>query len=43
MGKVQNKQDPNGIDVRIEPKFEIPSGDPYTGGWGAVIGGQLVT
>jgi glucoamylase len=20
-------------DVRIEPKFEIPSGAPYTGGW----------
>jgi hypothetical protein len=19
--------------VRIEPKFEIPSGEPYTGGW----------
>lgn len=30
---VQNKQDPNNIDVRVEPKFEIPSGDPYTGGW----------
>jgi glucoamylase len=21
------------VDVRIEPKFEIPSGEPYTGGW----------
>jgi len=31
--KVQYKTDPNGIDVRIEPKFEIPSGEPYTGGW----------
>ena len=31
--KVQHKTDPNGIDVRIEPKFEIPSGEPYTGGW----------
>jgi len=30
---VQHKSDPNNIDVRIEPKFEIPSGDPYTGGW----------
>jgi len=30
---VQHKSDPNDIDVRIEPKFEIPSGDPYTGGW----------
>ena len=32
--KVQKKFDPNNIDVRIEPKFEIPSGDPYTGEWG---------
>ena len=32
--KVQKKYDPNNIDVRIEPKFEIPSGDPYTGEWG---------
>ena len=32
--KVQKKFDPNHIDVRIEPKFEIPSGDPYTGAWG---------
>ena len=32
--KVQNKVDPNKIDVRIEPKFEIPSGDPYLGEWG---------
>ena len=31
--KVQHKTDPNGIDVRIEPKFEIPSGEPYSGGW----------
>ena len=31
--KVQHKTDPNDIDVRIEPKFEIPSGEPYTGGW----------
>jgi len=31
--KVQGKTDPNHIDVRIEPKFEIPSGNPYTGGW----------
>ena len=27
------EQDPNNIDVRIEPKFDIPSGQPYTGGW----------
>jgi glucoamylase len=31
--KVQHKTDPNGIDVRIEPKFTIPDGEPYTGGW----------
>jgi len=29
---VQHKADDN-VDVRTEPKFEIPSGDPYTGGW----------
>lgn len=29
---VQKKPDKNN-DVRIEPKFNIPSGDPYTGGW----------
>jgi glucoamylase len=29
----QNEPDPNGIDVRTEPKFEIPSGRPYSGGW----------
>lgn len=29
----QNQEDPNGNDIRIEPKFEIPSGKPYTGGW----------
>ena len=32
VGKVQHKNDPNGIDVRIEPKFTIPDGEPYTGG-----------
>jgi glucoamylase len=30
---IQSKSDPNNIDIRIEPKFEIPSGDAYTGGW----------
>ena len=30
---IQNKKDPNGIDIRIEPKYEIPSGNAYTGGW----------
>jgi len=33
VAKVQQKNDPNGIDVRIEPKFTIPDGEPYTGGW----------
>jgi len=33
VAKVQHKTDPNGIDVRIEPKFTIPDGEPYTGGW----------
>ena len=28
----QQKYDPN-VDVRVEPKFEICSGDPYSGGW----------
>ena len=32
VGKVQHKNDPNGVDVRIEPKFTIPDGEPYTGG-----------
>lgn len=30
---IQNKKDPNGIDIRIEPKYEIPSGISYTGAW----------
>jgi glucoamylase len=30
---IQSKTDPNGIDIRIEPKYEIPSGNSYTGGW----------
>jgi len=30
---VQHKPDPNDIDVRVEPKFTIPDGNPYTGGW----------
>ena len=33
VGIVQKKVDPNNIDVRIEPKFEIPTGEPYVGGW----------
>jgi glucoamylase len=30
---IQSKQDPNGIDIRIEPKYEIPSGYAYNGPW----------
>jgi len=30
---IQSKKDPNSIDIRIEPKYEIPSGTAYTGGW----------
>lgn len=33
VSKVQNQTDPNNIDVRIEPKFTIPDGKPFTGGW----------
>jgi len=29
---VQSQQD-NNVDVRVEAKFEIPSGTPYAGGW----------
>lgn len=31
--RVQNEPDPNGIDVRTEPKFFLPDGGVYTGGW----------
>jgi len=31
--KVQNQSDPQGIDIRVEPKFEIPSGVPNTDPW----------
>lgn len=27
------EQDPNNIDVRVEPKYELPSGNVFTGGW----------
>merc|ERR1719329_1129132 len=30
---VQSQPDPNDIDVRTEPKYTIPDGKPYTGGW----------
>jgi len=29
----QNQPDPNDINVLVEPKFLIPQGTPYTGGW----------
>ena len=31
--RVQNEPDPNKIDVRVEPKFELPHGEVYRGGW----------
>lgn len=31
--RVQAEADPNGIDVRTEPKFDLPYGSVYTGGW----------
>jgi len=33
VGKVQNEVDPQGFDVRINPKFELPNGEVYVGGW----------
>jgi len=30
---MQGMQDPNNVDVRVEAKFEIPSGTPFNGGW----------
>ena len=30
---VQSESDPHGIDVRVEPKFYLPNGGVYTGGW----------
>ncbi len=29
----QSEIDPNGNDVRINPKFELPNGEVYVGGW----------
>jgi len=29
----QNEADPNGLDIRGEPKFNLPDGDVNTGGW----------
>ena len=31
--KVQNQDDPHGIDIRTEPKYTIPDGKPFSGGW----------
>jgi glucoamylase len=31
--KVQSESDPNGIDVRTEPKFMLPNGEVFTGAW----------
>ena len=30
---VQSEPDPNNIDIRTEPKFNLPNGDVFTGGW----------
>jgi glucoamylase len=29
----QSESDPNGIDVRTEPKFELPNGQVFSGAW----------
>lgn len=31
--KIQAKQTPNGIDIRGEPKFELPNGEVFDGAW----------
>jgi len=31
--KVQGETDPQGYDVRINPKFELPDGQVFVGGW----------
>jgi glucoamylase len=31
--RVQNQPDPHNIDVRTEPKFNLPNGDVFTGSW----------
>lgn len=30
---VQSETDPYGYDIRINPKFELPNGEVYIGGW----------
>lgn len=29
----QSETDPNGFDIRINPKFELPNGEVFVGGW----------
>ncbi len=31
--KVQKETDPNGYDIRINPKFDLPNGEVFIGGW----------
>jgi len=33
VAKVQKETDPQGFDVRINPKFELPNGEVFVGGW----------
>lgn len=33
VSKVQKLIDPNGFDIRINPKFQLPNGEVYIGGW----------
>lgn len=33
VSRVQKLVDPNGFDIRINPKFELPNGEVYIGGW----------
>ena len=33
VNRVQHETDPQGYDVRINPKFELPDGQVYVGGW----------
>ena len=31
--RVQGETDPQGFDIRINPKFELPNGEVFVGGW----------
>lgn len=33
VASLMTKTDPNNVDIRDEVKYEIPSGNVYTGGW----------